>query len=209
MALWSLRWCCCTAALQVMEGTPHIFLSGPEVEQFAVQQGHTLVGNSSFTTEQRRQQWERQRQADGLPAADEIVQQHVRSGVEQQTAGQGGADTQHTQTVGAVAIDSAGRLAAATSTGGRTCKVRCSFDEQVSYRIGVELSCQGCCPGEERPLCLASLCSAPHDIMHLLGCTAHAHTPDHTPCIIHMALLTFWVPWLVLLPVLGCSLMGE
>ena len=115
--------------LQVMEGTPHIFLSGPEVEQFAVQQGHTLVDNSSFTTEQRRQQWERQRQADGLPAADEIVQQHVHSEVQQQQqqqqqqGRQGDEDTHHTQTVGAVAIDSSGRLAAATSTGGRTCKV--------------------------------------------------------------------------------------
>jgi beta-aspartyl-peptidase (threonine type) len=32
-------------------------------------------------------------------------------------------DSRHCQTVGAVAIDSAGRLAAATSTGGRTNKV--------------------------------------------------------------------------------------
>jgi isoaspartyl peptidase/L-asparaginase-like protein (Ntn-hydrolase superfamily) len=57
------------------------------------------------------------------------VQQNVRTEVQQQKqqqqqpGRQGVEDTQHTQTVGAVAIDSAGRLAAATSTGGRTCKV--------------------------------------------------------------------------------------
>lgn len=108
-----------------MERTPHIFLSGAEVEQWAVQQGHSLVDNSTFTTEQRRQQWQRQKEQDALPAADEIVQQHVRPEAQQQPQQQAVQNsTQHTQTVGAVAIDSAGRLAAATSTGGRTCKVR-------------------------------------------------------------------------------------
>lgn len=119
-----------------MEHTPHIFLSGPEVEQFAVQQGHSLVDNASLTTDQRRQQWERQKEEDRLAHGDEIVQTHVGhnttsssgndkdelpSASQQQQQQQ---DERHCQTVGAVAIDSRGRLAAATSTGGRTNKVR-------------------------------------------------------------------------------------
>lgn len=113
-----------------MDHTPHIFLSGPEVEQFAQQQGHTLVDNSTFTTEQRRQQWQRQKeQEQQLPPADEIVQQHVRNDPQQrpqqpQQQQQQVQEERHCQTVGAVAIDCQGRLAAATSTGGRTCKVR-------------------------------------------------------------------------------------
>jgi hypothetical protein len=53
------------------------------------------------------------------------VQQHVRNEPQQQQRQQQqqGDDGRHCQTVGAVAIDSAGRLAAATSTGGRTNKV--------------------------------------------------------------------------------------
>jgi beta-aspartyl-peptidase (threonine type) len=53
------------------------------------------------------------------------VQQHVRNDPQQQQQQQQEEDKRHCQTVGAVAIDSQGRLAAATSTGGRTCKVRC------------------------------------------------------------------------------------
>lgn len=115
-------------AQQVMKHTPHIFLSGAEVEAFAVQQGHTLVDNASFTTEQRRQQWQRQKDEDKLAPADEIVQQHVHNEVQQQQQqqeprhGQADDGDRHCQTVGAVAIDSSGRLAAATSTGGRTNK---------------------------------------------------------------------------------------
>jgi beta-aspartyl-peptidase (threonine type) len=102
-----------------MEHTPHIFLSGEEAEAFAVRQGHTLVAdNAHFTTTQRLQQWERYKDAAVLAPADEIVQQATHNEEQQQQRkledGQ--------QTVGAVAIDVHGCLAAATSTGGRTNK---------------------------------------------------------------------------------------
>lgn len=94
-----------------MDHTPHIFLSGQQAEQFAVRQGHTLVDNSTFTTQQRKEQWQKYKDEEKLAAHDEIVQNVQNLDV-----------TQHTQTVGAVAIDREGRLAAATSTGGRTNK---------------------------------------------------------------------------------------
>lgn len=89
-----------------MDHTPHIFLSGEEAERFAQQQGHPLVDNSTFTTQQRKEQWQKYRDEERLAPHDEIVQEVAT----------------HTQTVGAVAIDCNGRLAAATSTGGRTNK---------------------------------------------------------------------------------------
>lgn len=90
-------------ARAVMERTPHIFIGGEEAEKLAESWGLELVDNSYFTTEQRRQQWLRYREGEGhVMHVDEIVQ--------------------HGQTVGAVAIDWQGRLAAATSTGGRTNK---------------------------------------------------------------------------------------
>lgn len=89
-----------------MENTPHIFLSGEPAEQFAKQQGHVLVDNTTFTTQQRKEQWQKYKDEHKLAAHDEIVQRV----------------TTHTQTVGAVAVDCQGRLAAATSTGGRTNK---------------------------------------------------------------------------------------
>lgn len=59
-----------------MHATPHIWLAGPEAEAFAQQRGLELVpDNAHFTTQQRREQWERYRQEEELAPADEIVQQ--------------------------------------------------------------------------------------------------------------------------------------
>jgi beta-aspartyl-peptidase (threonine type) len=115
--------------LQVMQHTPHIFLSGPEAEQFAVQQGMQLVDNASFTTQQRKEQWQRYAAEQRLAPADEIVQKigpADAAAAGPQAAAAAAAATEaadsskdHCQTVGAVAIDSQGRLAA-----GRRC---CQF----------------------------------------------------------------------------------
>lgn len=118
-----------------------MFLSGADAEAFAQRQGMPMVENSAFTTQQRYEQWLKYKDEQHLAAADEIVQMlpaHANSTAVQpgadsaagSTAGHphrtmaGAADPskKHCQTVGAVAIDSQGRLAAATSTGGRTNK---------------------------------------------------------------------------------------
>jgi len=83
----------------VLEKSPHVLLVAEGAEDFALEQGVKLVPREYFRTAARQQQLEEARAA-----------QHGKSG--------GGG------TVGAVALDAAGRLAAATSTGGLTNKHR-------------------------------------------------------------------------------------
>src|SRR5262249_27587711 len=90
-------------ARAVMEKSPHVMMAGAGAEEFALQQGFTLVPNTYFRTEARKRQLEK-------------AQQEEKSGKKADTAeGRG--------TVGAVALDRNGNLAAATSTGGMTNKL--------------------------------------------------------------------------------------
>lgn len=85
-------------ARAVMERSPHVFLVGSGAETFARAQGFELVDSSWFYTERR---W----------------QSHLK-GLEEEKQS---AEQKH-GTVGAVALDGQGNLAAATSTGGMTNK---------------------------------------------------------------------------------------
>ncbi|HET7203354.1 MAG TPA: isoaspartyl peptidase/L-asparaginase [Steroidobacteraceae bacterium] len=80
----------------VMERSPHVMLSGRGAEEFALEQGLEPVPNRYFVTERRRRELEK------------ALHDHVSGPA--------------TGTVGAVALDEAGNLAAATSTGGMTAK---------------------------------------------------------------------------------------
>jgi len=87
-------------ARRVMEKSRHVLLVGSGAEEFALEEGLSLVPKQYFRTEHRQRQLESeqrgQRVSDLMPAP------------------QG--------TVGAVALDAQGNLAAATSTGGMTNK---------------------------------------------------------------------------------------
>ena len=87
-------------ARRVMEKSRHVLLVGAGAEEFALEEGIALVPNVYFRTEERRAQLESERS--GRPVSDLVP------------SSQG--------TVGAVALDEAGDLAAATSTGGMTNK---------------------------------------------------------------------------------------
>jgi beta-aspartyl-peptidase (threonine type) len=87
-------------ARAVMEKSPHVMLMAAGAEEFALEQGMTLVPNSYFRTEERIRQLER--------ALKDEKEKPAPIG----TSG----------TVGAVALDRFGNLAAATSTGGMTAK---------------------------------------------------------------------------------------
>jgi beta-aspartyl-peptidase (threonine type) len=89
-------------ARAVMEKSPHILLAGKGGEDFAHELGLELVEDKYFYTAQRWQALERVRQAQ--------ANQHALS------------DQDRHGTVGAVALDRIGNLAAATSTGGNTNK---------------------------------------------------------------------------------------
>lgn len=91
-------------ARAVMEKSPHVMLTGDGAEAFAKTAGIELVDPSYFRTEER---WEQ-------------LQQALKAEARKQTSTLGPAI--HYGTVGAVALDQKGRLAAATSTGGMTNK---------------------------------------------------------------------------------------
>jgi beta-aspartyl-peptidase (threonine type) len=83
----------------VMDRSPHVMLAGPGADEFALEQGMEPVPNEYFSTEPRRLELQRHLRGEAA-AGDEAV----------------------LGTVGAVALDAHGNLAAATSTGGMTGK---------------------------------------------------------------------------------------
>ena len=85
----------------VMEKSLHVMLVGKGAEEFALEQGLTLLPNQYFHTDERREELERAKR--GEYAGGHVATSHG--------------------TVGAVALDSQGHIAAATSTGGTTNKL--------------------------------------------------------------------------------------
>lgn len=86
------------AARAVMERSPHVLLTGKGAEQFALEQGLDSVPNEYFITERRLKSWQAS---------------HKTGAVEQERPA-----SAYFGTVGCVALDKAGNLAAGTSTGG-------------------------------------------------------------------------------------------
>ncbi|WP_231827883.1 beta-aspartyl-peptidase [Pseudocitrobacter corydidari] len=95
------------AARQVLENSPHVLLIGDGAETFAQQQGIELVNNDIFSTPERFHQLQEAR-AQGAVSLDHDAPLDERTKM---------------GTVGAVALDKHGNLAAATSTGGMTNKL--------------------------------------------------------------------------------------
>ena len=111
-----------TLARAVMEKSPHVMLVGEGAEAFAKQQGVELVAEDYFRTEARWESLQRALEAEkqGTTAPAEPGQPQEPP-PPQTRAGTGGEDHKF-GTVGAVALDQAGNLAAGTSTGGMTNK---------------------------------------------------------------------------------------
>lgn len=86
------------AARAVMDNSPHVMFAGEGADALAREQGLVMVDNSYFDTENRRRALQRVLETRRRTSAD-------KSG-----------------TVGAIAIDRDGNVAAATSTGGMTAK---------------------------------------------------------------------------------------
>jgi beta-aspartyl-peptidase (threonine type) len=97
-----------SAARAVMEKSKHVLLIGKGAEQFAKAQGLEIVDPSYFRTEHR---WK---------ALQDALERERKS---QPQGDRGPVLKINYGTVGAVAIDSAGNLAAGTSTGGMTNKM--------------------------------------------------------------------------------------
>jgi isoaspartyl peptidase/L-asparaginase-like protein (Ntn-hydrolase superfamily) len=88
-----------SAARLVMEQSPHVLLIGDHAETFARERGAAISDPSYFVTDLQR---------------EELAREQARAGARSKSGETGGG------TVGAVARDSKGHLAAATSTGGMT-----------------------------------------------------------------------------------------
>ncbi len=102
----------------IMEKSPHVLLVGAGAEDFALEQGVTLVPNSYFRTDVRVQQLERalkEEKDKASPPPSGPTKGARRADAATWPFGTLG-------TVGAVALDRDGNLAAATSTGGLTNK---------------------------------------------------------------------------------------
>ncbi len=97
-------------AKKVMSDSPHVLLMGDGAERFAVEHGMELVDNDYFYTEQR---WEQLQRAKAK--AKETGKEDAKGDMMLSE------DDKH-GTVGAVALDKQGHLAAATSSGGMTNK---------------------------------------------------------------------------------------
>lgn len=129
----------------VMQRTEHILLAGEGANEFALQMGVEMADDAYFFTEHRYEQLLRAReegviQLDHTAEEQAIIEEAVehppdgvlstaetvgRTGTKSETGPLGGVPGKNDRslgTVGAVACDSAGRLASATSTGGMTNK---------------------------------------------------------------------------------------
>ena len=97
-----------SAAIAVMENSPHVMLSGKGAESFAEGLGLALVAPEYFYTKRRQQALERVKARENQTALNSEEAAYLRA--------------QRRGTVGCVALDQSGNLAAGTSTGGMTNK---------------------------------------------------------------------------------------
>ncbi len=114
-------------ARTVMEKSPHVFLVGPGAERFALENGLDTVSPSWFFTQER---WE-------------ALQRVLKNGGEMGRVSSDQADYLFS-TVGAVALDRQGNLAAATSTGGMTNKRWNRLGDSPVIGAGTYASNDGC-----------------------------------------------------------------
>ncbi|HPH86594.1 MAG TPA: isoaspartyl peptidase/L-asparaginase [Ferruginibacter sp.] len=97
-------------AAEVMINSNHVFLSGKGANDFAIKQGIKLEPDEYFFSQFRYDQWKEMRDSDNYSL------DHTHQGLEELMK------DKKFGTVGAAACDSAGNIAAATSTGGMTNK---------------------------------------------------------------------------------------
>lgn len=106
------------AARAVMAHSPHVLLVGPGAEVFAEEQGLEMVEPGYFSTDARRQQLQR-----ALSNDTAVLDHDGAAALSFRNAAAAPLDEDRKLgTVGAVALDCYGHLAAATSTGGMTNK---------------------------------------------------------------------------------------
>ncbi len=110
------------AARAVMEKSEHVLFAGEGAEAFAQAQGLELVGPDYYFTQARYEQWQRAQAGNGMALLDHDAATQAALAAKSGQAAEPIDPDSKFGTVGAVACDAHGNLAAATSTGGVTNK---------------------------------------------------------------------------------------
>jgi L-asparaginase / beta-aspartyl-peptidase len=101
------------AARLVLEESPHVYFVGAGAEAFAAKHGMELIDNAELVLDRERDRLHTAQQRAAAGLADETF-----SGQSDDKSPETAANMDSHDTVGAVALDTAGNLAAGTSTGG-------------------------------------------------------------------------------------------
>jgi beta-aspartyl-peptidase (threonine type) len=153
------------AARAVMEKSPHVMLAGPGADSFAKDIGLVTVPHAYFFTQKsfqslehyRRDEAERRRKADSAKGSGALPPLNP---------------DQKWGTVGAVALDRAGHLAAATSTGGMTGKRLGRIGDAPVIGAGTyanDATCAISCTGWGEYFIRLSMAKSVSDRMELAG----------------------------------------
>ena len=143
-------------AAEVMHNSNHVFLSGKGANDFAIKQGIKLEPDEYFFSQFRYDQWKAIRDSDNYSL------DHTHQGLEELLK------DKKFGTVGAVACDVNGNIAAATSTGGMTNKKYGRIGDSPLIGCGTYANNKTCaisCTGHGEPFIRAV---AAHDVSCLM-----------------------------------------
>ncbi|MCW5917800.1 MAG: isoaspartyl peptidase/L-asparaginase [Ferruginibacter sp.] len=143
-------------AAEVMKNSNHVFLSGKGANDFAIKQGVKLEPDEYFFSQFRYDQWKVMRDSDNYSL------DHTHQGLEELMK------DKKFGTVGAVACDSEGNIAAATSTGGMTNKKYGRIGDSPLIGSGTYANngtCAISCTGHGEPFICAV---AAHDVSAMM-----------------------------------------
>lgn len=144
-----------TLARAVMEKSNHVLLAAGGAEEFAAKAGVELVSEDYFYDEVRFRQWEKAKATNSTKLDHDVFVSEKKFG-----------------TVGAVALDANGNLAAATSTGGMTNKMKGRIGDSPLIGAGTYANNQTCavsCTGHGELFIKHLVAYDIHCLMHYKG----------------------------------------
>jgi L-asparaginase / beta-aspartyl-peptidase len=133
-----------TLARTVMERSPYVFLVGPGADAYSIQTGMEQVPVSYFFTESRWQSLVKQLEKEGKPVPPRPEGAPPPGPASPTAQFQEAADTHRYGTVGVVALDRQGNIAAGTSTGGLQAKMPGRVGDSPIIGAGTYASNRSC-----------------------------------------------------------------
>lgn len=163
-------------ATEVMNHSNHVFLSGKGANDFAIKQGIKLEPDEYFFSQFRYDQWKSIRDSDNYSL--DHTHQQLEEMMRDKKFG----------TVGAVACDQQGNIAAATSTGGMTNKKYGRIGDSPLIGAGTYANNKTCaisCTGHGEPFIRAV---AAHDVSCLMEYKGHS-LQESMDIVIHQKMI--------------------